>query len=151
MAVKPIPEGYHSVTPYLVVRDADKTIKFLEKAFDAEVVFEPLRRPDGKIVHVEVKIGDSRVMMADETKEHRAMPAMLYVYVPNVDASYQLALAAGGKSSKEPQDQFYGDRTASVRDPSGNRWEIGTHQEDVSPAELKKRVDQMFKQGSKAA
>jgi uncharacterized glyoxalase superfamily protein PhnB len=151
MAAKPIPEGYHTVTPYLVVRDADKTIRFLEKAFGAEVAFEPLRRPDGKIVHVEVQIGDSRVMMADESKEHRAMPSILYVYVPNVDASYQLALAAGGKSNKEPQDQFYGDRTASVRDLSGNLWEIGTHQEDVSPAELKKRVDKMFKQGRKAA
>jgi uncharacterized glyoxalase superfamily protein PhnB len=151
MAVKPIPAGYHTVTPYLVVRDADRTIRFLEKAFDAEVVFEPLRRPDGRIVHTEIQIGDSRVMIAEENKEHKAKPSMLYVYVPNVDASYQLALAAGGKSSQEPEDQFFGDRTASVRDPSGNQWELATRVEDVSPAELKKRVDKMFKQGRRAA
>jgi uncharacterized glyoxalase superfamily protein PhnB len=142
MAVKPIPEGHHTVTPYLVVRGADKTIKFLKDAFGAELAFDPLKRPDGGILHAEIKIGDARVMMADAT----AMPSMLYVYVPNVDAVYQRAVKAGGKSMKEPADQFFGDRTASVKDPSGNHWEIGTHIEDLTPAELKKRAEAMFKQ-----
>ena len=146
MAVKPIPEGYHSITPYLIVRGADETIEFLKKAFGAQVVFDPLRRPDGKILHSEVKIGDSRVMLTEHTDQHKPQPAMLYLYVADVDAQYQRALSAGGQSIKEPIDQFFGDRTASVRDPAGNHWELGTHKEDVSPEELKRRVAQMFKQ-----
>ena len=145
MAVKPIPEGYHSITPYLVVRGAEKTIDFLKQAFGAELVFDPLKRPDGKILHSEVKIGNSRVMLSEGTDQHKPQPAMLYLYVPDVDAQYKRALSAGGQSIKEPADQFFGDRTASVRDPSGNHWEIGTHTEDVSPQELKKRADEMFK------
>jgi PhnB protein len=151
MAVKPIPEGYHSVTPYLVARGADKTIEFLKEAFGAEVVFDPLKRPDGTILHAEVKIGDSRVMLSEGTEQHKPMPTMLYLYVPDVDASYRQALAAGGTKMKDPTDEFFGDRTAGVKDPSGNHWEIATHKEDVSPQELKKRVETMFKQGSKAA
>ncbi len=149
MAVKPVPEGYHTVTPYLVARDAAKTIDFLKKAFGAETVME-MKRPDGKIMHAEVKIGDSRVMLADANEQHAAMPAMLYVYVSDVDAAYRKAVAAGGKATMEPKDQFYGDRTGTVTDPSGNHWEIGTHIEDVSPAEIKKRAEAMFKQGKAA-
>jgi uncharacterized glyoxalase superfamily protein PhnB len=149
MAVKPIPAGYHTVTPYLVVRDADKTIKFLEDAFGAELAFDPLKRPDGGILHAELKIGDSRVMLSEGSEQNPARPAMLYVYVPNVDAVYQLAVKAGGKSLKEPADQFFGDRTAGVKDPSGNHWEIGTHIEDIAPAELKRRAAAMFKQQQK--
>ena len=146
MAVKPIPEGYHAITPYLIVRGAEQTVEFLKKAFGAEVVFDPLKRPDGKILHSEVKIGDSRVMLTEESEQHKAQSCMLYLYVPNVDATYKQALAAGGAPVKEPTDQFYGDRTASVKDPSGIHWEIGTHKEDVAPQELKKRAEQMFKQ-----
>jgi PhnB protein len=151
MAVKSIPEGYRSITPYLVVRGADKTIEFLKKAFGAEVVFDPLKRPDGTILHSEVKISDSRVMLSEGTDQHKPMPTMLYLYVPDVDASYRQALAAGGTKMKDPTDEFFGDRTAGVKDPSGNHWEIATHKEDVSPQDLKKRVETMFKQGSKAA
>ena len=150
MAVKPIPEGYHTVTPYLVVRGADKTIEFLRKAFGAEMAFKPLKRPDGGILHAEVKIGDARVMLSDANEQHAAKTAMLYVYVPNVDAVYQRALAAGGKSKMEPKDQFYGDRTGSVTDPAGNHWEIATHKEDVSHAEIKQRAAAMLKRGQAA-
>ena len=146
MAVKPIPEGYHAITPYLVVRGAAKTIDFLKKAFGAEVVFDPLKRPDGTILHTEVRIGDSCVMVSDGGDEHQPMPCMLYLYVLDVDASYRQALAAGGTKMKEPQDQFFGDRTASVKDPAGNQWEIATRKEDVAPAELKRRAAVMFKQ-----
>ena len=146
MAVKPIPEGYHSITPYLIVRGADETIEFLKKAFGAQVVFDPLRRPDGKILHSEVKIGDSRVMLAEGTDQHKPQPAMLYHYVADIDAQYHRAVAAGGMSVKEPVDEFFGDRTATIADPAGNRWEIATHKEDVPPQELKRRVAEMFKQ-----
>jgi uncharacterized glyoxalase superfamily protein PhnB len=146
MAVKPVPEGYHTLTPYLVVRGADKTIEFLKKAFGAEVPFEPMMRPDGKIMHADLKIGDSHVMISEASEQHPAMPCMVHVYVPNVDAVYQRAVAAGGMSSMEPTDQFYGDRGSGVKDPSGNYWYIATHKEDVPMPELKKRADAMYKQ-----
>ena len=146
MAVKPVPEGYHTLTPYLVVRGADKTIEFLKKAFGAEVPFEPMMRPDGKIMHADLKIGDSHVMISEASEQHPAMPCMVHVYVPNVDAVYQRAVAAGGMSSMEPADQFYGDRGSGVKDPSGNYWYIATHKEDVPMPELKKRADAMYKQ-----
>jgi uncharacterized glyoxalase superfamily protein PhnB len=104
MAVKPIPEGYHTVTPYLVVRGADKTVEFLKKAFGAEIAFEPMMRPDGKIMHADVKIGDSHVMISEEMDQHKAMPCMVHLYVPNVDAVYQRAVSAGGTSEREPSD-----------------------------------------------
>jgi PhnB protein len=151
MAVKPIPEGYHTVTPYLVARGAAQTVEFMKKAFGAEHVFEPMIRPDGMIMHAELKIGDSRVMIADATEQHPAMQCMLHLYVPDVDAVYQRAVAAGGTSVTEPADQFYGDRSGGVKDPSGNYWYIATHKEDVAPAELKNRAEALFKQKGQAA
>jgi PhnB protein len=152
MPVKAVPESYHTVTPYLVVRNADKTIEFMKKAFGGELSFEAMTRPDGKIGHADVRIGDSHVMIGEASDQHPAMPAMIHLYVPNVDAVYQRAVAAGGASMMEPTDQFYGDRTSSVRDPSGNHWYIATHVEDVPTAELKKRAEAMFKsQKGKAA
>ena len=150
MAVKPVPEGYHTVTPYLVVRGADKTIEFMKKAFGAELSFEPMMRPDGKIMHADLKLGDSHVMISEEMDQHPAMPSMVHLYVPNVDAVYQRAIAAGGTSTLEPIDQFYGDRSGGVKDPSGNHWYIATHKEDVGMAELKKRAEAMFKKGKAA-
>jgi PhnB protein len=91
MPVKPIPDGYHAVTPYLVARGADKTVEFLKKAFGAELSFEPMTRPDGKIMHADLKIGDSHVMISEATEQHPAMPCMVHLYVPNVDAVYQRA------------------------------------------------------------
>ena len=149
--VKPVPQGYHTVTPYLVVDGAEKIIRFVKEAFGAQPVFEPMARPDGKIMHAEFKIGDSVVMLADTSERAQATSDTLHLYVPNVDAVYQKALKAGGKSLMEPTDQFYGDRSSSVMDPAGNRWFIATHIEDVSPAELKKRAAEFMKQQNKAA
>jgi uncharacterized glyoxalase superfamily protein PhnB len=140
MAVKPVPDGYHTVTPFLVVRGAAKTIEFARKAFGAEVTEEPITRPDGTIMHTQIKIGDSLIMISDASEQHPPTQSMLYLYVPNVDAVYQRAVAAGGTSLMEPMDQFYGDRSGGVKDPSGNQWFIGTHKEDVAPQELKKRA-----------
>ena len=149
--VKPIPEGYHTVTPYLVVDGAEKVVKFMKEAFGAQPVFEPMMRPDGKVMHAEFKIGNSIVMLADSSERAQATSTMLYLYVPNVDAVYQKAIKAGGTSLMEPADQFYGDRSGGVKDPAGNRWHIGTHIENVSPAELKKRAAEVMKQQNKAA
>ena len=149
--VKPVPEGFHTVTPYLVVDGAEKIIRFMKEAFGAQTVFEPMTRPDGKIMHAEVRIGDSILMISDSSERARATTATLQLYVPNVDAVYQKAVKAGAVSEMEPANQFYGDRNSGVRDPAGNRWYIGTHVEDVSPAELKKRAVEFMKQQHKAA
>jgi uncharacterized glyoxalase superfamily protein PhnB len=149
--VKPIPDGFHTITPYLVVDGAEKIIRFMTDAFGAQPVFEPMKRPDGKIMHAEFKIGDSVVMISDSSERAQATSDMLHLYVPNVDAVYQKALKAGGKSLMEPMNQFYGDRSGSVMDPAGNRWFIATHVEDVSPADLKKRAAEFMKQQNKAA
>ncbi|WP_028349011.1 VOC family protein [Bradyrhizobium murdochi] len=149
--VKPVPKGFHTVTPYLVVDGADKVIRFMKEAFGAEPVFEPMMRPDGKIMHAEFKIGDSIVMVSDSSERAQATSTMLHLYVPNVDAVYQKALKAGATSLMEPADQFYGDRSGSVKDAAGNSWHIGTHIEDVSPTELKKRATEFMKQQHKAA
>jgi len=149
--VKPIPEGYHTITPYIVADGADKVIRFVKEAFGAQPLFEPMMRLDGKVMHAEFKIGDSVVMISDASERAQATSAMLYLYVPNVDAVYQKALKAGGTSLMEPSDQFYGDRSGGVQDAAGNRWHIGTHIEDVSPAELKKRAAEFMKQQNKAA
>jgi uncharacterized glyoxalase superfamily protein PhnB len=139
MAAKPIPDGYHSVTPYLAVEGAEKLVEFAKRAFDAEV-HECMRRPDGTIHHAEIKIGDSIVMLADAFGPWKPRPSTLYLYVLDTDATYQRAIQAGATSMMEPADQFYGDRNAGVQDPSGNYWWIATHIEDVSPEELKRRA-----------
>jgi uncharacterized glyoxalase superfamily protein PhnB len=139
-SVNPIPKGFHSVTPYLTVPGLAKTIEFLKQAFGAEV--KEIMEAGGAIRHAEVKIGDSPIMMGepDPKGPYAPRPCNLYLYVPDVDAVYARAIAAGGKSLREPKDEFYGDRGAGVEDPSGNYWWIGTHIEDVSPEELKKRM-----------
>lgn len=147
MAVKPIPDGYHSVTPYLVVSGASKLIDFLKQSFEAEEI-ERIASPDGAIMHAEVRIGDSVIMMGDATGESNPMPGTLHLYVNDADAAYQRALRAGATSMREPADQFYGDRSAGVKDAFGNIWWIATHIEDVAPGELKKRAEAAMKQGS---
>jgi PhnB protein len=149
--VKPVPDGYHTLTPYLVADGADKVISFMKDAFGAKAVFEPMMRPDGKIMHAEFRIGDSVLMIADSSERAKATASMLYVYVPNVDTVYQKAIKAGATSVMEPANMFYGDRSGGVKDPAGNHWHIGTHVEDVSPAELKKRATEFMKQQHKAA
>ncbi|HJT90073.1 MAG TPA: VOC family protein [Bryobacteraceae bacterium] len=141
-AVKPIPKGYHSVTPFLVVQGAAKVIDFLQEAFEARQV-ERMDGPGGTVMHAELTIGDSRVMISDATAEFGPMPSSLYVYVPDTDATYQKALRAGGASLREPTDQFYGDRNAGVRDTAGNMWWIATRKEEVSTEELQRRIAAM--------
>ena len=140
--VKPIPDGYHSVQPYLILNNAAAAIDFYTKAFGAK---ERLRmEKDGRIGHAEIEIGDSCVMLADEHPQigaHSAAhyggsPISLMVYVNDCDAVYAKALAAGAKSEREPTDQFYGDRMAGVVDPFGFKWFLGTHIKDVSKEEL---------------
>lgn len=143
--VKPIPDQYHSVTPYLMVSGAAKLIDFLKQVFAAEER-ERIARPDGAIMHAEVKIGDSVVMMGEPMEPFAPMPASLYVYVQDIDAIYQRALQAGATSVMEPVDQFYGDRSAGVKDPLGNLWWIATHQEDVPPEELARRAQAYMQQ-----
>ena len=139
MVVKPIPDGYHTVTPYLLVCGVPKLIDFLKKAFDAEVA-ERIDAPDGTVMHAQVKIGDSFILMGDPRGTCEPTPASLYLYVLDTDAVYQRALQAGATSVMEPADQFYGDRNAGVKDSAGNTWWIATHVEDVPPDSLSERA-----------
>ncbi len=150
MAVKPIPEGFHTVTPYLIVENPDEVISFLREAFGAEELFR-MSGPDGGVWHAEVQLGDSRLMLGGASEQWPAMPAVLYVYVEDVDATYRRALAAGATSVMEPADQFYGDRHGGVRDLAGNQWWIATHIEDVTPEELERRRDAYFAERAAAA
>ncbi|HMG36300.1 MAG TPA: VOC family protein [Blastocatellia bacterium] len=125
-AVSPIPEGFHTVTPYLQVNGAARLIDFLTEAFGADQVLKVLK-PDGSIMHAEMRVGDSVIETADSGGPYPAMPASIHLYVDDVDTTYQKALSAGGDSLSSPRDQDYGDREASVRDPLGNRWYIATH------------------------
>ena len=139
MAVKPIPEGYRSVTPYLIARGAAKVLDFVKDTFDAQEIMR-MPGPGGTIGHAEFRIGDSILMISDGGEMYPAMPCSLYVYVDDVDATYKRALKAGAASVKEPANQFYGDRSASVKDSCGNIWGIGTHIEDVPPDEMERRM-----------
>jgi PhnB protein len=141
--VKAIPEGYHTVTPYLVVSDAAKQIDFLKKAFGAKELHRSLG-PDGKVAHAEVRIGDSAVMIGGARPGQAPVPSMLYMYFADADAVYKSAIDAGATSAMAPANQFYGDRNGMVKDAEGNQWCIATHIEDVSPEELQKRMQAMF-------
>lgn len=145
MAVKPIPEGYNAITPFLVAEDVPRLIEFLKGAFGATELMR-FRATDGHIIHAEVKIGDSIVMMFGTMEGIPPMPMTLYLYVPNIDATYRAAIDAGGESLAEPANQFWGDRTAVIVDPVGNKWWIATRIEDVSPDELARRA-----QGSRSS
>ncbi len=138
MAVKPVPEGYHTVVPYLIAKDADAQLEFLKRAF-AATEHHISRHANGAIMHADVIIGDSHVMLSQANEQYAAAPASIYLYVPDTDAVYRAALAAGATSMMEPADQFYGDRNAGVTDAQGNSWWIGTHVEDVAPEELERR------------
>ena len=140
--VKPVPDGYHTVTPYLVVEDAGALIEFLTRAFGARTRYSH-RGPDGKVAHAEMQIGDSIVMMGSARGDTQPLVMALYLYVPNCDELYRQAIAAGGTSIGEPTDQFYGDRHGGIKDPSGNSWWLATHIEDVSEQELERRMAAM--------
>jgi PhnB protein len=144
MSVKPIPDGYHTVTPYLVVPGVARLIDFLKEAFDAEEMVR-MPGPDGAINHAEVRIGNSAVMMGPASEEHPPMPAMLHLYVEDADAVFQRAVGAGATVLAEPEDQFYGDRMGGVKDEFGNQWWIATHIEDVPPEEIARRQEAVAK------
>ena len=127
MTVQFIPPGYHTITPYLIVAGLPGTISFLETVFDAKTTVPPMLRPDGTIMHTELQVGDSRIMMAEATEQWRPMPSSIFLYLPDCDASYKRALAAGATSLMEPADQFYGDRTYRAIDPEGHMWYFGNY------------------------
>jgi PhnB protein len=156
-SAKVIPEGYHSINPYLVVRNAARAIDFYKKAFGAEERFR-MQGPDGKsIVHADLKIGDSTFMLAEESAEMKAhspesiggSPVSMYVYVKDVDAVFNQAVSAGATVLNPVKDQFYGDRSGYLRDPFGHLWSIATHKKDLSPDELRKAGEAFFVEMSK--
>jgi len=156
MSVPPIPAGYHTVTPYLIVRGAGKAIDFYKRAFGATETMR-MEQPDGRIGHAEIKIGDSPIMLADEFPEMGFKSPQSYggssvgilLYVEDADAVYAQALAAGGEELKPLADQFYGDRSGTITDPFGHTWTVATHQEEVSPEELRSRFEAMTQGGGK--
>jgi PhnB protein len=151
MAVKPIPEGYHTVTPYLIVKGAATALEFYQKALGAKVTLR-LDGPGDSVVHAEMKIGDSPVMLGEEYPDMNWVgPATLggssvslMVYVEDADKSFARAIAAGATELKPVEDQFYGDRTGTLKDPFGHVWSLGTHQEDVPVEEMQKRMAKMM-------
>ncbi|MGA9705311.1 VOC family protein [Pseudomonas sp.] len=152
MRTKPIPEGYHSVTPYMGIDKAGEAIEFYKKAFGATQVMR-LDMPDGRIGHAELRIGDSAIMLGTpcdqmalrNPDEHTSVG--LHLYVNDVDAQFKQAIAAGASVVSEPKDQFYGDRSASVKDPFGHLWFLATRQEDLTEGQIRERAEAMFKQG----
>jgi PhnB protein len=147
MSVKPIPDGYHTVTPYLIVNNAARAIDFYKRAFGATELVR-MEQPGGKVGHAEIEIGDSRIMLADEFPEMGARspeslggsPVSMLIYVEDVDARFRQAISAGAKELRPVKDQFYGDRSGTLADPFGHTWTIGTHTEDVTPEEMDRRM-----------
>jgi PhnB protein len=150
MATNYMPPGRHTVTPYLMADKADELIRFAQQTFDAQVL-QRVDNPDGKLMHAELKIGDSTLMLGQASAEHPANKTMLYLYFPNVDEVFRKGVAAGATAVQEPQDQFYGDRAGALKDTSGHIWWVACHLEDVSDAELKQRMAAMGKTTGTAA
>lgn len=153
-AVKPVPEGYHTITPQLALDDAAKTIEWYKKALGADELGRSIG-PDGKIMHAEIKIGDSRVMVNDVMmgKGPQALggsPASLWLFVDDSDALFNRAVGAGAKVSMAMADQFWGDRAGAVVDPAGYTWWIATRKEDLTAAEMRQRADEFFKHMAQA-
>lgn len=156
--VKAVPEGTHTVTAHLVVRGGDQAIEFYKKAFSAQQVGGIHRTPDGRVMHAELKIGDSRIMLADEfpgmgtSQSPQALggtTVVLNIYVDNVDRLFDQAVGAGAKVTMPLANQFWGDRYGQVSDPFGHQWALGQHVEDVAPEEMEKRAQEMFAQMAK--
>lgn len=151
--VKPIPDGYSTVTPYLTIKGAAQAIDFYKKVFNAEEVMR-LSAPDGKIAHAEIRIGGAVVMLHDEAPEWKAQSpqtigdsgSSILLYVKDVDATVQRAAEAGATVTMEVADQFYGDRCGNIKDPFGHKWSIATHVEDVPPDEISRRAAKLFEQ-----
>jgi PhnB protein len=153
MAAKPIPEGYHTVTPYLIVRGAARAIDFYQQAFGATELMR-FADPGGRVGHAEIKVGDSVIMLADEFPEMGirspqsigGSPVILALYVEDVDASFARAVAAGATVLRPVKDQFYGDRSGTLTDPFGQVWTLATHKEDVPPEEVRRRFEASTRQ-----
>jgi PhnB protein len=147
MAANPIPEGYHSITPYLSLDDASSAIEFYKRAFGAEETVR-MPSPDGRVMHAEMRIGDSVFMLSDMFEQSQGKPPKelggttmgLLLYVEDVDEMYKQALDAGATSTQEPEDMFWGDRFSRVTDPFGHDWQLATHVEDVAPEEMEERA-----------
>ncbi len=154
--VKPVPPGYHTVTPYLVVRDAAKSIDFYNRAFGAKEIGR-MDGPDGKVAHAELQIGDSRIMLSEEMMANKSPQSLggsavaIFLYVDDVDAVFDQAVAAGAKSDMPPTDMFWGDRYGKLTDPFGHLWALATHIEDVAPEEMGKRAEAAMSQMTSSA
>ena len=153
MAVKPIPDGYHTATAYLCCKGAAAAIDYYKKAFGATEILR-MASPDGSIAHAEIKIGDSPIMLGEEVPQMGAIspttlggsPVGIMLYVEDVDARFAQAIAAGGTVERPVKDQFYGDRAGTLKDPFGHKWTISTHKEDLTSAQLDQRFAEMMKQ-----
>lgn len=155
--VRPIPEGYHSVTPQITCRDAARAIEFYKQALGAKEVVR-MAGPGGKVMHAELQIGDSRIMVADEFPGRSAAPnpsalhsSSLFVYTDDVDAAFNRAVKAGARADMPPTDMFWGDRYGNFTDPFGHQWGVATHIEDVAPEEMNRRSEEFSKQMAKSA
>lgn len=152
MTVKSIPESFHSVTPYLSIKGATEALEFYKRAFNAKEMFR-LPAPNGDIGHADILIGNSHIMLSDQCEESPipspqilgGSPVGLYVYVDDVDMLFEQAINAGATEIKPVEDQFYGDRTGTLEDPFGHIWFLATHKEDLTPEEVNKRAEALFK------
>jgi len=155
--VRPIPEGYHSITPQLTCRDAARAIDFYKEALGAKEIMR-MADPGGRVMHAELQIGDSRFMIGDEFPGMSVAPtpstlhcSSLFVYTEDVDRTFNRALKAGGTADMQPSDMFWGDRYGKFTDPFGHQWGVATHIEDVAPEEMQRRSEEWTKQAAKAA
>jgi uncharacterized glyoxalase superfamily protein PhnB len=159
MSVKPIPDGYHSITPALVVRDATRAIEFYKNAFGATNRGGVMKGPDGKVMHAELTIGDSIIMLSDEFPQYGALSPQstggsstsLHIYLDGVDAAFDRAVKAGAEVEMPVMDQFWGDRYGKLKDPFGHKWSIATHTKDLSMDEMKQGMDEAMEQMKKTA
>ena len=158
MSVKTIPDGYHTLTPFLTVRDASRAIEFYKQAFGAEER-GVMKGPDGKVMHAELKIGDSIIMLSDEFPEYGALSPQsiggtgmgLHIYVDGVDAAFDRAVKAGAEVEMPVADQFWGDRYGKLQDPFGHKWSIATHTRDLSMDDMKRGMDEAMEKMQKSA
>ena len=158
MPAKPIPEGYHSVTPFMTVRDAAHAIEFYKRAFGAREK-GAMKGPDGKIMHAELVIGDSIIMLADEFPEFGSLSPQsiggsamgLHIYVEDVDSAFDRAVEAGAKVEMPVADMFWGDRYGKLQDPYGHKWSIGTHKADLSSEEIEQAQEEFMAKMPKSA
>jgi PhnB protein len=155
MSVKPVPDGYHTLTPFLTVRDAVRAIEFYKQAFGAEER-GVMKGPDGKVMHAELKIGDSIIMLSDEFPDYGALSPQsiggsamgLHIYLDGVDAAFERAVKAGAEVEMPVMDQFWGDRYGKLKDPFGHKWSIGTHVKDLSMDDMKKGMDEAMEKAA---